>query len=53
METLGMSVAESKALLEGVQDSMIEQQVGEDLERRRACSYCGRRHAIKDFGLRR
>jgi hypothetical protein len=50
METLGMSVAESKALLEGVQDFMIEQQVGEDLERRRACSHCGRRHAIKDFG---
>ncbi len=27
METLGMNLAESKALLEGVQDFMIEQQV--------------------------
>jgi hypothetical protein len=39
METLGMSLWESKALLEGVQDFMIAQQVGEDLERRRACPH--------------
>ncbi len=50
METLGMSLAESKSMLEGVQDSMIAQQVGEDLERRRACSHCSRRHTAKDSG---
>ena len=50
METLGMSLVESKALLESVQDFMVAQQVAEDLERRRACSHCGRRHAMKDFG---
>ena len=32
METLGMSLAESKALLEGVQNYMIAKQVSEDLE---------------------
>ena len=31
METLGMSLAESKALLEGVQDYMVAKQVSEDL----------------------
>ncbi|HEY6764312.1 MAG TPA: ISKra4 family transposase [Candidatus Sulfotelmatobacter sp.] len=50
METLGMSLAESKSLLEGVQDSMIAQQVGEDLERRRPCFHCGRLHIAKDSG---
>jgi len=50
METLGMSLAESKSLLEGVQDSMIAAQAGEDLERRRACSHCRRRHKAKDSG---
>jgi len=50
METLGMSLRESKALLEGVQDFMIAQQVGEDLERRRACPHCGQRHTAKESG---
>src|SRR5258708_30186285 len=49
-ETLGMSLAESKALLEGVQDFMVTQQVGENLEQRRACLQCGRRHTTKGFG---
>jgi hypothetical protein len=50
METLGMSLAESKALLEGVQDFMVVQQVSENLEQRRACLHCGRRHTTKDSG---
>jgi len=29
---------------------MVAQQVGEDLERRRACNHCGRRHTTKDSG---
>jgi len=50
MATLGMSLAESKSLLEGVQDSMIAAQAGEDLEQRRACPHCRRRHTAKDSG---
>jgi hypothetical protein len=50
METLGMSLAESKALLEGVQNFVIAQQVSEDLEQRRACPHCGQRHTSKDSG---
>lgn len=50
METLGVSLAESKALLEGVQKFLIVQQVSEDLEQRRACPHCGQRHTTKDAG---
>jgi hypothetical protein len=50
METLGMSLVESKTLLEGVQDFMVAQQVSEDLEQRRACPHCGQRHTAKDSG---
>ena len=53
METLGMSLAESKSLLEAVQNSRIAAQAGENLERRRACSHCGRRHTTKDSGAQR
>lgn len=50
METLGMSLAESKALLEGVQKFLIVQQASEDLGLRRACPDCGQRHTTKDGG---
>jgi hypothetical protein len=50
METLGMSLAESKALLEGAQKFLIVQQASEDLEQRRACPDCGQRHPTKDAG---
>jgi len=50
METLGMSLAESKALLAGVQDFMVAQQVSENLGQRRACRHCSRRHTTKDSG---
>ena len=50
METLGMSLSESKALLQGVQDFMVAQQVSENLEQRRACLHCGRRHTTKGTG---
>ena len=53
METLGMNLAESKALLEGVQDYMVAQQVSENLEQRRACLHCGRRHTAKGSGSTR
>ena len=50
METLGMSLTESKAPLEGVQNFVIMQQVSEDLEQPRACSHCGQRYTSKDSG---
>jgi len=50
METLGMSLAESNALLEGVLDCMVAQQVSENLEQRRAGLHCGRRYATKGSG---
>ncbi len=50
METLGMSLAEGKILLQGVQDFLVAQQVSEDLEQRRACLHCGQRHTSKDSG---
>ena len=50
LETLGMSVAEGKAILHGVQDFMAGQQVIEDLKRKRVCPNCGRRYHSKYAG---
>ena len=50
METLGMSLQEGKALLEGVQDWIVAQQVHENLEQQRVCPLCGRRRKNKDAG---
>ena len=50
METLGMSLSEGKALLAGVQEFVIAQQVYDHLERHRACPHCRGRYTSKDFG---
>jgi len=50
LETLGMSVAEGKAMLHGVQDFMATQQVIEDLKGKRVCPNCGQRYHSKDAG---
>jgi hypothetical protein len=50
METLGLTLAEGKVLLQGVQDFLIEQQVSESLEQHRTCSSCGQRHTSKGGG---
>ena len=50
METLGMSLKESKALLKGVQDLMVAHQVHEYLEQHRKCPRCGKRYAGKLAG---
>ena len=50
METLGMNLKESKALLEGVQHLMVAHQVNEYLEQRRNCPHCGKRYASKEAG---
>jgi hypothetical protein len=50
METLGMNLNEGKALLAGVQDFVVAQQVHDDLERHRSCPHCRRRYTSKDSG---
>jgi hypothetical protein len=50
MDTLGLSVAEGKTMLHGVQDFVASQQAQEDLKRRRNCSACGQPHHSKDAG---
>ena len=37
METLGLNLCESKAMLESVQDFVVAQQAAGDLEQRRCC----------------
>ena len=44
MESLGLSLAEGKAILSGVQDFVASQQISEDLKRHRRCSNCGQPH---------
>ena len=50
METLGMSLQEGKALLEGVQDWVVAHQVNENLEQQRGCPNSGQRHTRQDAG---
>ena len=50
METLGLSLAEGKAILRGVQDFVASQQISEDLQRRRRCPNCGQRYHSKEAG---
>jgi len=52
METLGLNLCESKAILEGVQDIVVAQQVAEDLEQRRRCLNCGERYSGKGAGTK-
>ena len=49
-ETLGLSLAEGKAILRGVQDFVASQQISEDLRRRRSCPKCGQRYHSKEAG---
>jgi hypothetical protein len=50
METLGLSVVEGKALLQGVRDFVASQQISEDLKRRRRCPNCGEQHHSQAAG---
>jgi hypothetical protein len=50
METLGLGLGDSKALLRGAQEFVVAEQVAADLERRRKCPHCGKRHASKAQG---
>jgi hypothetical protein len=50
METLGLSLSEGKALLAGVQEMMVAQQVQGHLARCRVCPHCHHRYTSKDSG---
>jgi hypothetical protein len=50
IETLGLSLAEGKAILQGVQDFVASQQITEDRQRRRRCPNCGQWHHSKEAG---
>ncbi len=50
METLGLSVAEGKTMLQGVQDFVASQQALGDLKQRRICPACGQRYHVKAPG---
>lgn len=50
METLGLNLCESKAVLETVQSFVVAQQTAEDLEQRRCCPNCGDRYTAKGSG---
>src|ERR1700741_3322585 len=52
METLGMSLAEGKAVLKGVQEFVAEQQAAEFLRRERICRHCARHRSSKGAGSR-
>ncbi len=42
-ETLGLSLKEAKTLLQGVQRTIVEQQVQEYLQQQQACPDCGKK----------
>jgi len=50
METLGLSVADGKAILHEVQDFVASQQMAEDLKCRRNCPNCGQQYHSKGTG---
>ncbi len=52
METLGMSLAEGKAVLKGVQELVAEQQAAEFLQRERTCRHCARHLSSKGAPVR-
>jgi hypothetical protein len=50
METLGLSLVESKSLLQRVQEFVVAEQVADDLERRLPCPDCCKLHTSKGQG---
>ena len=52
-ETLGLTVAEGKMTLAGLQRHLVQAQAEEHCRRRRRCDYCGAQRPLKDFRRRR
>ena len=50
LETLGLTLDESKQLLQALQRMMVEQQVNAYLDEQRACPVCGKQRQIKQSG---
>jgi len=50
LETLGLTLDESKQLLQELQRMMVEQQVNAYLDEQRACPACGKQRQIKQSG---
>jgi hypothetical protein len=50
METLGLSLYESKAMLESLQNFVVARQTAEDLQQRHHCPNCGARYTAKAGG---
>ena len=50
METLGMSLLEGKALLQGMQEFVSDQQAMEFLKRSQPCPHCGQQRSVKANG---
>ena len=50
IETIGLTLAESKALLAALQHLMVTQQVAAYLAQQRPCPHCGRPRPLKDRG---
>ena len=51
-ENLGVNLQESKQIVNGLQDTVVKQQLQEHCEQRRECLTCGRLRPIKDFRCR-
>jgi hypothetical protein len=47
-ETLGLSLAEARAILAGLERTMAERQAAEFIDQKRPCPCCGRQRACKD-----
>lgn len=52
METLGLALAESQALLRNLQTYLVERQAQDYLNQHHVCLKCGRRHTTKGQGTR-
>ena len=52
-ETLGLTMAEGKMTLAGLQHHLVQAQAEEHCQRRRRCDYCGAQRPLKDFRRRR
>jgi hypothetical protein len=51
METLGLNLCESKAMLENVQNFVAARQIAEDFEQRHHCPNCRDRYTAKGGGM--
>ena len=46
-ETLGLTLAEARSILSGIEQTVVEQQAAEFIGQRRTCSHCGHERSCK------